>query len=479
MSTSPPILKIPTEVLACIIEGTLWHPKLRGRSDCKALADLQLVCRKWRDVIQLHMPRLWQGLCLNYTKRFPSVEILNEWFDRGGTSPLLQLVISAGSRFRTAADELPVGFPSFVASRRWKRLELDGLPGTVSCEVLGAALQEHQMGRGNLWASVREFAASIGHVDDRIDLTSMATVLPALECLRITAWTMSSRQAQNLTHPSLVSITLFRCKASSSAFASVFSENSLPCLQEVIIDSCNRIATTPFHPPEIRVNRSVERLVIVQGQSIYALGKITFPNLKFLRLEDTETPIPGNSHERQHCLYAFARRSCRNVHTLTLEDADQRVEDDAFLIAMSPSLRCLAVRNGDPFSLIDPAENPLATLSEIFMRDSPLSQGQNYLPDLNHAPPSSPLVNHVVKYFSRRWQTSSDDHRPSTVTITSRKPAISRLVLDRAARQMYAEVNRQDLLKAGVEVVDDHDHWNNPFGSWSATLARRVNGSGY
>ncbi|KAK7443211.1 hypothetical protein VKT23_015808 [Stygiomarasmius scandens] len=134
-----PIRRLPPEILA---EMFLQYAQGRKESPCyghwskdrkkgdhfyhdlPSILLLAQVCSSWRQTI-FAMPNLWSHIEFTIRRRYPTNQLLSEWFNRSANLPL-DIVIAIPQRLYTGYGEAGFPFESLIGvCSRWHNLELD------------------------------------------------------------------------------------------------------------------------------------------------------------------------------------------------------------------------------------------------------------------------------------------------------------------------------------------------------------------
>ncbi|KAH6887822.1 hypothetical protein BKA70DRAFT_1332525 [Coprinopsis sp. MPI-PUGE-AT-0042] len=229
---------------------------------------------------------------------------------------------------------------------------------TLSEITTGVAADDHP----ELWAKCKSLTLEIGRASTDA-LASEVDFAPftALESLHV-----NYRGGVNFL-PSLTlrgqSITFLHLSGSikkPSDFASILSDQQLPTLEEVVLESLD-----PSHEKEggmVR-NNTVQRLVLIGNNSPLALTQVTMGSLQFLRLAGVRY---FDKKHRQNALEDFVQRSSSNLQVISMEDSKLNSPEIAKLMGKAPSVQTLYVPNCSFFHQVGSARRvPLASLSTI------------------------------------------------------------------------------------------------------------------
>ncbi|EAU87235.1 hypothetical protein CC1G_12453 [Coprinopsis cinerea okayama7 len=430
---------------------------------------MRCVCPQWRSVA-FTTQDLWRGLEVTLPLQgrdrvaLPAktnLEILNSWFNRGGTgNPPLRFVVTLSARkeygcSKVAEDLFPL-LSTFLVGRSWVEfgyfrpgMQLHGadLLGDVdeAWTEVGLTVPAHP------WITLRTMSLDVGY---EADYTLGTANFPALKSLYVTEWEIHDDDEMpefSIEHDGLESLHLEFCSAASvDLIALALSQESVPALKDVILEQCNFNGHSPNSlsveapsPPEaIRSNASVERLVVVGDASITGLHCLALPQLRVLRLD-----VDGDefTEETWSCtIKPFLERSTSHLHTLSIEGSHPfDSEELAFLISSAPSLHTLRVASLERlFDRIDGQEVSLPHLSTIVL-------SQPLRPSHLH----SSAMNEAARYFTQRL-AAMDGQRPPVVRIVHRLPQHWKVYeWDRLDERQVEKVH--GFRRVGVEIVRD------------------------
>ncbi|EAU85123.2 hypothetical protein CC1G_08096 [Coprinopsis cinerea okayama7 len=399
LSYLSPIRKVPPEIISRIMEEVFDDATLLFQQDRTQLTNMQLVCKKWRDIAS-SSPRLWRGLGLTVPDDFLSgsatdpTSQVNRWLDRGGSSGDMRVLIRRSpQRYSSAADnEVSASFQALErvlsVARQWSEISLLGVPPMLMNHILATVSNPNAQ---TSWPDIQRLAIGIRPRFDQLStLNHLPLQLwPRLRSLHLKWLGFHAEQLPTAIphHGGIESLHLGSFQGNFNAIATVVSR--FPALKELLLT--NRAFYIRGGPSNVVTHPNIERLIISGEEPSYYVATFTLPALRVLRLCNIDM------NTRYNTIWDFVRRSRNQLDILSLEDSSLRPPDlDAILRGFVP-IKWLHLPNFDVF-------RPQRTRrGETGALELPGLQGIAF----KKAPNSNTTMQHTVDFFARRNATAS------------------------------------------------------------------------